>query len=81
MKSIISNLKHIDSSINRVCNNGLKFCFVLSLIATFILSTYLSIHNPNLFYIGISILKSALFFMVFFIICTIATDTIKKDSK
>ena len=80
MKSIISNLKHIDSSINRVCNNGLKFCFVLSLIATFILSIYLSIHNPNLFYIGISILKSALFFMVFFIICTIATDTIKKDS-
>ena len=79
MKLIISKLKNIDSSIIRVCDGGLKFCFVLSLIATLILSTYLSIHNPALFYFGFSILKSALFFMAFFIICTIAIDTIKKS--
>ena len=81
MKLFISKLKNIDSSISNVCNNGLKFCFVLSLISTLFLSTYISIHNPNLFYFGISILKSSLFFMAFFIICAIATDTIKKDLK
>lgn len=80
MKLIISKLKNIDSSIYKVGNSGLKFCFVLTLFATLILSANLSIHNPNFFYFGISILKSALFFMAFFIICTIAIDTIKKDS-
>ena len=79
MKLFISNFKNIDSSIKNVCKNGLKFCFALILIATLILTTYLSIHNPNLFYLGISIFRSSLFFMAFFIICAIAIDTIKKD--
>lgn len=81
MKLFISKLKNMDSSISKVCNNGLKFCFVLSLLSTLILSAYISVHNPNLFYFGISILKNSLFFMVFFIICAIAIDTIKNDLK
>lgn len=79
MKLFITTYKKLDSSISKVCNNGLKFCFLLSLIATLVLCVYLSIHNPILFYMGLSLIKSALFFMVFFIICAIAIDTIKKD--
>ena len=79
MKLLISNFKKINSSILKVLYNGLKFCFVLALFATFILSLYHSIHNIDLFVLGISLLKSSLFFTVFFIICSIAIDTIKKD--
>ena len=81
MKLFISKLKNMDTSILKVCNNGLKFCFILSLLSTLMLSTYISIHNPNLFYFGISILKTSFFFMAFFIICAIAIDTIRKDLK
>ena len=80
MKLIISNFKRINSSILKVLYGGLKFCFILALFAAFILSLYHSIHNIDLFIIGISLLKSSLFFTVFFIICTFSIDTIKKDS-
>ena len=81
MRWLIAKLKNMDTSIYGVCKNGLRFCFVLALLSTLLLSTYISIHNPNLFYVGISIFKSTLFFMVFFIICAIAIDTIRKDLK
>lgn len=79
MKLIIQKFKNIDTNIFRVCISGLKFCFVLMLISVFILSLYNSLHNPHIFYIGISLLKSTLFFSVFFIICALAIDTIKKE--
>ena len=81
MKIMLSKFKEINNSILKVSFNGLKFCLVLALIATFILSLYHSIHNLDLFILAISILKSTLFFAVFFVICAIAIDTIKKDMK
>ena len=81
MKKMLSKFKEINNSILKVSFNGLKFCLVLALFATFILSLYPSIHNLDLFILGISLLKSALFFAVFFVICAIAIDTIKKDMK
>ena len=79
MKLFISKYKNMDTSIHKVCLNGFKFCLVLSLISALILSTYITIHNPTLFYLGISLFKSTLFFFVFFIICAIAVDTIRKE--
>ena len=79
MKLVINNFKKMDTSILKVKNNGLKFCFVLLLVATFILSLCLNVHNPTLFLIGVSLFKSSLFFIAFFIICALAIDTIKKD--
>ena len=79
MKLVINNFKKMDASLLKVKNNGLKFCFVLLLVATFILSLYLNVHNPALFLIGVSLFKSSLFFIVFFIICALAINTIKKD--
>ena len=79
MKIMFSKLKEINNSILKVAVNGLKFCLILALIATFILSLYHSIHNLDLFILGISLLKSTLFYSVFFVICAIAVDTIKKE--
>lgn len=79
MKLVISRMKKINSSIQKVLYNGLKFCLVLILISTFFLSLYHTILNLDLFYIGISLLKSSLFYAVFFIISAIAIDTIKND--
>ena len=81
MKLMISNFKEISKPILNVLYAGLKFCLVLALIATFILTLYHSIHNLDLFVLGLSLLKSTLFFAVFFVICAIAIDTIKKDLK
>lgn len=79
MKLIISNLKSINKSILSVLFIGLKVCFVLLLLSTFILSLYHSVHNLNLFYTGISLFKTSLFYIAFFIICAIGIDTIKKE--
>ena len=81
MKVVLDNLKKINTSILNFMYSGLKFCLILSLFSAFILSLYLSVHNLHLFILGFSLLKSSLFFTVFFIISAIAIDTIKKDMK
>ena len=77
MKLIFSKLKSINSSILKALYTGLKICFVLLLISTFILSLYHSIHNFELFYIGISLFRTSLFYIAFLCICSISIDTIK----
>ena len=81
MKLILQNFNKLDSKIQKLLINGLKFCLILILLASFILVRYLEIHNLNMFYIGFSLAKSTLFFIVFFIICAFAIDTIKNDIK
>ena len=79
MKLVLSKLKGINNSILKVLYTGLKICFVLLLISTFILSLYHSIHNFELFYIGMSLFRTSLFYIAFLCICSIGIDTIKKD--
>ncbi len=79
MKMFIAKMKDINKPILKVLFSGLKFSLVLALFATFILSLYHSVHNIDLFFVGISLIKSALFFAVFFVMCAIAVDTIKKS--
>ena len=79
MRRILIKLRNVDNSILKVLYNGLKFCLILALLAAFILSIYHTVHNPDIFYIGISLFKSSLFYIAFFIICAVAIDTIKKD--
>ena len=81
MKLILQKFNKMDSKIYKLLINGLKFCFILILFATFILIRYQEEHNLNMFYIGFSLAKSTLFFIVFFIICAFAIDTIKSDIK
>ena len=79
MRRILIKLRNVDNSILKVLYNGLKFCLILALLSAFILSIYHTVHNPDIFYIGISLFKSSLFYIAFFIICAVAIDTIKKD--
>ena len=82
MKNLFYNeFKTMESSILAVLYGGLKFCFVLCLIATFSLAIYLTVHNPYSFYFGINIFSASLFFSVFFVICSILVDTINMHKK
>ena len=67
MKKILEELKNFDKSILKLMNSGIHFSFVFCLFATFILAIYQTVHIPNLFYIGISLFQTSLFFLVAFI--------------
>lgn len=80
IKNIITNFNKINSYILKVFYIGLKICFVVLLLSTFLLSLYHTIHNFDLFYIGISLFRTSLFYIAFLFICSIGIDTIKKQS-
>jgi len=67
MKKIIDEFNKIDKSILKVMLSGLRFSFIFCIFATFILAIYMEVHIPKLFYIGISLFQSSLFFIVAFI--------------
>ena len=67
MNRILLEFKNLDKSILRVVKNGLVFCLIFCLFATLILEIYKSVHIPNLFNIGISLLQTGSFFAVSFI--------------
>ena len=75
-QEIIKNIKQIDKRILVIVKNGLEVSLIFCLIASFILVTYNTIGEPNAYYIGLSLLKSGLFFIVGFIICGIAFSKI-----
>lgn len=67
MKRILKEIKNFDKSILKVMKAGIKFSFVFCLFATLVLAVYEIIHISKLFYVGISLLQSSLFFLVAFI--------------
>lgn len=77
---LVEKFKNIDKKIYKIMNKGFLFSFILSIIALFLLFTYETIYSlPDLFYIGISLFRTALMFAVMFVICGIGFDTIKKQ--
>ena len=69
---ILILLKKINTKILNLMVTGIRISFCLCILATFILITYQLNNFPNLYYIGISLLQSGLFFIVTFIICGFA---------
>jgi len=70
----------IDKKILRVMNTGFKYCLLLAFISCFILLTYhYNLKSPDLYYCGILLFKTSLFFFVDFIVCGCAVDTIRKE--
>ncbi len=67
MKKVIDEIKNFDKSILKLMKSGINFSFTFCIFATFILAIYEGIHIPNLFYIGISLFQTSLFFIVAFI--------------
>lgn len=67
MKKILEEIKKFDKSILNLMKSGMKFSFVFCLFATLILAMYETVHIPKLFYVGISLFQTSLFFLVSFI--------------
>lgn len=82
MKQLIMEFQKMDRSIISLMKSGIKFSFAIILIATLTLLTYDFIYaSPMVYDIGISLFKTALFFMVGFIICAFAFQKILGDLK
>lgn len=82
MNQLLLELKNMDNSILKLMKSGIKFSFFVSLISIITLLTYDFVYtSPSIYYIGISLFKSSLFFMVGFVICGFAFSKIKKELK
>lgn len=82
MNRIIAEFKKLDKTIFNLMKSGIQYNFGLLLISCFILLTYDFIYtSPLIYYIGISLFRASLFFIVGFIICSISFNKIKKDLK
>lgn len=80
MKKIISEFKKLDKSIFSLMKSGIQYSFALLLFACAVLLTYDFIYSPPfMYYIGISLFKSSLFFIAAFIIYSISFNKIKGD--
>lgn len=82
MKQLLMEFQNIDHTIINLMKSGVKFSFLIMIIATITLLTYDFIYaSPSVYYIGISLFKTSLFFMVGFIICGFSFNKIMKDLK
>ena len=80
MLNIIKNkFNSMEEKVKHILKYGIYFSLFVCYIAVFVLLTYQNTHSPDLFYIGLSTFKLGLFFIVEFIICALAVDTIKKQ--
>lgn len=80
IKVIINKFNSMDNKTKCILKYGIYFSLCVCVISLLILLTYhFTIANPNLYYIGLSTFKLSLFFIVEFIICSIAIDTIKQQ--
>ena len=78
MKKILEEFKNFDQSIFRVMKCGIHFSFIFCLFSTLVLAVYQTIHIPKLFYMGISLFQTSLFFLAAFIAYGFIFNTIKK---
>ena len=82
MKQLLLEFKKIEPSILLLMKSGLKFSFCINIFANLILLTYDFVYiSPQIYYIGISLFRTSLFFMVGFIICGFAFSEIKREIK
>ena len=82
MHQLLLEFKEMDRSISGLMNSGIRFSFCLSILSILILLTYDFIYTiPFVYYIGFSLFKASLFFMVGFIICAFAFSKIQREIK
>ena len=83
IKNIIANVKNtftnMDLNILKILKLGLKLCFILMLISTYILYIYLSIKTQITYKIGISLFRTSTCFICAFIAFSVCFNKIKKD--
>ena len=81
MNKIINVLWSFDKLILKTVMSGLRYCFIFCIFAISILLIYRFYAYPIFYYIGISLFRSGLFFIVTFIACGFVFNQIKKDLK
>ena len=79
VKLLKNNFNIVNEKIMIIVKNGIKLAMFLCLVAVLILTLYCEKANPQAFYIGISLLKSALFFIAMFIICGYIFDRMVRN--
>ena len=79
-KNIVNLFKELDIKIKKIMKYGFIFSLCFCLVATIILLTYETVYaSPDLYYIGLQMIQTGLFFMIEFIVCGVAVDKIKKQ--
>lgn len=81
IKMIINKFNSMEEKTKQILKFGIIFSGFVCLIAITILLTYQFYQYPDMFYIGLSTFKLGLFFIVEFVICAIAIDTIRQQIK
>lgn len=79
IKEIKSVFTNMDSDVLKILKIGLKLCFVLILISTYILYIYLSVNTQITYNIGISLFKSSTIFICSFVAFSICFSRIKSN--
>ena len=80
LKLIINSFNSMEEHIKKIMKYGIRFAVLICFFALAILITYTFNLSPDLYYIGLSVFKLGLFFIVEFIICALAINTIKKQT-
>lgn len=82
MNKILLEIKHYDKSVLKLMKTGLQYSFSLLVFSCVILFTYNFIYpSPVSYEIGISLFKSASYFIASFIVFGISFNKIKQDLK
>lgn len=80
MNQLLAEFKKMDHTIIELMKSGVKSSFGISILSMIILLTYDFIYaSPTIYYIGLSLFRTSLFFMVGFIICGFAFHKIKNE--
>lgn len=79
IKIIKDKFNSMEEKTKKILKYGIYFSIFVCVISAFVLLTYQLYAYPDLYYIGLSVFKLGLFFVVEFIICAIAIDTIQKQ--
>ena len=80
LNMIKDKFKNLEKNIIKIMKGGIEFSFGICLISILILIVYQTFFAlPLLYYIGLILFKTSLIFIMQFIICGFAFDTIKKQ--
>lgn len=80
IKQIINIFTSLDKTTIKIMKNGIIICSIFAILSCALLLTYLLVNKSlNLYYIGLSILKLSISFIIDFIICGIVVENIKKQ--
>ena len=79
IKIIIEKYKNIDDKVKKIMLNGFKFSFAFLILSILVLGAYKLYMLPVIYICGTILFKTAIMFIVDFIILGVGFDTLKKQ--